>query len=114
MWACAAGETDTAIAKRMGLTGMTVCKWSKRYRELGMEVLHDQLRPGLSYLCEDDKMAAVINLALQTRPFDGNTDWSAQTLCCRDRHLKVHPAPLAADSLGVQQLGRETGAIQPG
>ena len=30
--ACGAGETNTAIAKRMGLTGMTVGKWRKRYR----------------------------------------------------------------------------------
>ena len=32
--ACGAGETNTSIAKRMGLTGMTVGKWRKRYREL--------------------------------------------------------------------------------
>ena len=31
-----AGETNTAIAKRMGLTGLTVGKWRKRYRELGV------------------------------------------------------------------------------
>ncbi len=30
----------------MGLTGMTVGKWRKRYRELGLEGLHDELRPG--------------------------------------------------------------------
>jgi putative transposase len=35
--ACAAGETNTSIAKRMGLTGMTVGKWRKRHRELGLE-----------------------------------------------------------------------------
>ena len=27
--ACAAGETNTAISKRMGLTGMTVGKWRR-------------------------------------------------------------------------------------
>ena len=37
--ACVAGETNTAIAKRMGLTGMTVGKWRKRYRGLGLEGL---------------------------------------------------------------------------
>jgi len=31
--ACGDGETNTSIAKRMGLTGMTVGKWRKRYRE---------------------------------------------------------------------------------
>lgn len=29
--ACGAGETNTAIAKRMVLSGMTVGKWRKRY-----------------------------------------------------------------------------------
>jgi len=32
--ACGAGETNTAIAMRMGLTGMIVGKWCKRYRHL--------------------------------------------------------------------------------
>ena len=31
----------------MGLTGMTVGKWRKRYRELGFEGLHDEPRPGM-------------------------------------------------------------------
>ena len=44
--ACAAGDTNTAIAKRMGLSGMTDGKWRKRYRELGLAGLHDELRPG--------------------------------------------------------------------
>ncbi len=46
MLACGAGGTTTAIAKRMGLTGVTVGKWRNRYRELGLEGLHDELRPG--------------------------------------------------------------------
>lgn len=64
--ACSAGETNTAIAKRMGLTGMTVGKWRKRYRELGLEGLHDELRPGRPRTYEDDTVAEVINRALQT------------------------------------------------
>ena len=78
--ACGAGETNTAIAKRMGLTGMTVGKWRKRYRELGLEGLHDELRPGRPRTYEDDKVAEVINRVLQTRPPDGSTRWSARPL----------------------------------
>ena len=78
--ACGAGETNTAIAKRMGVTGMTVGKWRKRYRELGLEGLHDELRPGRPRTYEDDKVAEVINRALQTKPTDGSTHWSARTL----------------------------------
>ena len=64
--ACGAGEANTSIAKRMGLTGMTVGKWRKRYRELGLEGLHDELRPGRPRTYEDDTVAEVINRALQT------------------------------------------------
>ncbi|WP_094556268.1 IS630 family transposase [Synechococcus sp. 1G10] len=78
--ACGAGETNTAIAKRMGLTGMTVGKWRKRYRELGLEGLHDELRPGRPRTYEDDTVAEVINRALQTKPADGSTQWSARSL----------------------------------
>jgi putative transposase len=66
--ACWAGETNTAIAKRMGLTGLTVGKWRKRYRELGLEGLHDELRPGRPRTYADDKVAEVINRSLQTKP----------------------------------------------
>ena len=64
--ACGAGETNTSIAKRMGLTAMTVGKWRKRYRDLGLEGLHDELRPGRPRTYEDHKVAEVINRALQT------------------------------------------------
>jgi putative transposase len=63
--ACGAGETNTSIAKRMGLTGMTVGKWRKRYRELGLEGMHDELRPGRPRTYEDDIVAEVINRALR-------------------------------------------------
>jgi putative transposase len=78
--ACGAGETNTSIANRMGLTGMTVGKWRKRYREQGLEGLHDELRPGRPRTYEDDTVAEVINRALQTRPPDGSTQWSARSL----------------------------------
>jgi putative transposase len=64
----------------MGLTGMTVGKWRKRYRELGLEGLHDELRPGRPRTCEDETVAEVINRALQTKPTDGSTHWSARSL----------------------------------
>ncbi|MEB3353624.1 MAG: helix-turn-helix domain-containing protein [Cyanobacteriota bacterium] len=78
--ACGAGETNTAIAKRMGLTGMTVGKWRKRYLEQGLEGLHDELRPGRPRTYEDEDVAEMINRALQTKPTDGSTHWSARSL----------------------------------
>jgi len=78
--ACGAGEASTTISKRMGVTGITVGKWRKRYREFGIEGLHDELRPGRPRTYEDDKVAEVINRALQTKPSDGSTQWSARSL----------------------------------
>ena len=78
--ACGAGESNTAIAKRMGMTGMTVGKWRKRCREFGIEGLRDELRPGRPRAYEDEKVAEVINRALQTKPSDGSTQWSARSL----------------------------------
>jgi putative transposase len=74
---CGAGESNTAIAKRMG---MTAGKWRNRYREFGIEGLHDEFRPGRPRTYEDEKVAEVINRALQTKPSDGSTQWSARSL----------------------------------
>ena len=51
-----------------------------RYQELGLEGMHDELRPGRPRTYEDDQVAEVINRALQTKPADGSTHWSARTL----------------------------------
>ena len=56
MLACGAGETNTAISKRMGLTGRTAGKWRKRSPEFCVEGLHDELRPGQPRTDEDDKV----------------------------------------------------------
>jgi putative transposase len=78
--ACAAGETNTAVAKTFGVRGYTDGKWRQRYLDLGIEGLHDELRPGRPRTYEDDTVAAVINRALQSKPTDGSTHWSARTL----------------------------------
>ncbi len=84
----------------MGLTGMTVGKWRKRYREQGLEGLHNELRPGRPRTYEDDTVAEVINRALQTRLPDGSTHWSPLSGCCH-WDLQDHGSPLAADLLGA-------------
>ena len=59
---------------------MTVGKWRKRYLDLGLAGLHDELNPGRPRTDEDDKVAEVINRALQSKPTDGSTHWSARSL----------------------------------
>jgi putative transposase len=38
-----------------------VGKWRQRYLDLGIEGLHDELRPGRPQTYEDDRVAEVIN-----------------------------------------------------
>jgi putative transposase len=64
----------------MGLTGMTVGKWRKRYRDLGLKGLHNELRPGRPRTDEDDMVAEVINRALRNEPTHGSTPWTACSL----------------------------------
>ena len=78
--ACAQGEANTSIARRMRLSNATVGKWRKRYRMQGIEGLHDELRSGRPRTHDDERVAEVINAALQTKPPDGSTHWSVRTM----------------------------------
>ena len=64
--ACAQGEANASIARRMRLSDATVGKWRKRYRMQGIEGLHDELRAGRPRTHDDERVAEVINTALQT------------------------------------------------
>ncbi len=59
---------------------MTVSKWRKRYRHLGLDGSHDEIRPGRPLLHGDDKVAEMINRALQSKPADGSTQWTKRNL----------------------------------
>lgn len=78
--ACSNGEANKDIAERLGVSGMTVGKWRKRYLDQGITGLHDELRPGRPRSYEDAKVAEVINFVLQTKPDDGSTHWSTRTV----------------------------------
>lgn len=77
--ASADGETNKAIAKRLKLTQMTVGKWRRRYLEAGIEGLHDELRPGRPRSLDDERVAEVINLALQGPPPNA-TQWTVRAM----------------------------------
>ena len=77
--ACADGEANIAIAKRLKLNKATVGKWRQRYRDFGIEGLHEELRPGRPRRIDDQRVAEVINRALQTTP-PGATHWSVRSM----------------------------------
>ena len=86
--ACAEGEPGNAIAARLRLNKNTVAKWRKRYVEYGLEGLHDELRAGRPRSHDDERVAEVINTALQSNRPPGPTD--ATRRVCADRRLKEH------------------------
>ena len=77
--AAAEGEPGSAIAARLRLNKNTVAKWRKRYVEQGLEGLHDELRAGRPRSHDDERVAEVINTALQSTPANG-THWTLRTL----------------------------------
>ena len=44
--ASAEGLSNTAVGRRVGASAQAVGKWRRRFLELGLEGLHDELRPG--------------------------------------------------------------------
>ena len=77
--ACAEGEPGNAIAARLRLNKNTVAKWRKRYAEYGLEGLHDELRAGRPRSHDDERVAEVINTALQSTPAAG-THWTLRAM----------------------------------
>ena len=77
--ACAEGLSNAAVAAKVGASPQAVGKWRRRFLERGVEGLHDELRPGRPRTYEDEKVAAVINRALQQRPGEA-THWSVRLM----------------------------------
>ena len=77
--ACGAGESNTAIAQRMGLTGMTVGKWRKRFIDQRLDGLHDEPRPGAERTITDDQVEQIVVKTLETTP-SGRTHWSTRSM----------------------------------
>ena len=77
--ACAERLSNTAVAVRLSVSPASVGKWRKRYRDSGLEGLHDELRSGQPRTYDDERVATVINHALQMQPPD-RTHWSTRSM----------------------------------
>jgi len=78
--AAAAGQSDVAIAEQLSVNRNTVILWRKRFCEEGLDGLWD-VAPGRGRkpLYDVDKIAAIIDATLQTKPA-GMTHWSCRTM----------------------------------
>ena len=75
--ACAAGDANQVVARKLGVTPQTVCKWRARFVAQRLDGLHDEPRPGVPRSIADAKVEAVIVATLETMP-QGTTHWSSR------------------------------------
>ena len=76
--ACAAGDSNIAVAQRFHLTKATVGKWRARFVKHRIAGLYDELRPGRPRTVDDERVAGLIRRTLQSKPKDGSTHWSVR------------------------------------
>jgi len=78
--ACARGETNTAVAERVGVSVPTVRRWRGRFAEQRLDGLLDEPRPGRPRTIDDEQVEEVIVRTLETAPPDGGTHWSTRQM----------------------------------
>jgi len=78
--ACARGETNTAVAERVGVSVPTVRRWRGRFVEQRLDGLLDESRPGRPRTIDDEQVEEVIVRTLETAPPDGGTHWSTRQM----------------------------------
>lgn len=79
---CSKGQLHGKIAVDLGVTAQMVGKWRKRFLKSRIEGLADAPRPNVDRKLGDEKVEAVVRLALQTKP-KGRTHWSTRQMAKR-------------------------------
>ena len=77
--ACAEGLSNGATAKKLHITGATVCKWRERFRVSRLEGLLDEPRPGAPRSIRDAQVEDVITKTLESMPVN-RTHWSSRLM----------------------------------
>src|SRR5215468_8312543 len=79
---CAAGKTNTQVARELRLTKQTVGKWRTRFLARRGDGLLDEPRPGVPRTVSDAQVEEVVRLTLETKPRDA-THWSTRAMAPR-------------------------------
>ena len=75
----AGGITNLGIAKRLGITRVTVTTWRNRFAAKRLGGLLDEPRPGAPRKIGDDKITEVVTTTLETMPAAA-THWSTRSM----------------------------------
>ena len=88
--AAAAGETNAAIAARLGCSPATVGKWRTRFARRRLDGLHDEPRPGKPRPISDADVERVIVKTLEQQPANA-THWVDQVAGGRPGRWRPRP-----------------------
>ncbi|MCE0768794.1 IS630 family transposase, partial [Pseudonocardia kujensis] len=77
--AAADGESNTAIAAKLGCHAVTVGKWRSRFAKAGLDGLVDEPRPGAPRTITDEQIEQVVVDTLERTPADA-THWSRASM----------------------------------
>jgi len=77
--ACNDELSSGEVAKRLRITGATVCKWRERFRVERLEGLLDEPRPGTPRSITDAQVEEVITKTLESMPVN-STHWSTRLM----------------------------------
>ena len=73
------GQSNTEVARRLGVARSTVIKWRSRFLARRLEGLVDEPRPGAPRKITDEQVEQVLVATLETTPKDA-THWSTRSL----------------------------------
>lgn len=76
---CGEGLRNGAVAKKLHITGATVCKWRERFRVNRLEGLLDEPRPGAPRSITDAQVEQVVTQTLESMP-ENSTHWSSRLM----------------------------------
>src|SRR3954447_2509309 len=93
---CEEGLSNGVVAKRLHITGVTVCKWRERFRVNRLEGLLDEPRPGAPRTISDAQVEEVVTTTLESMPRN-STHWSSRLMAEKTRK-QVFPRPRLCES----------------
>jgi putative transposase len=77
--ASAAGESNSSISARFGLSVPMVTHWRRRFVKLGIQGLYDLPKAGRPRTHSDDEVAEMLKTVLNSAP-TGSTQWSVRSV----------------------------------
>src|SRR6266487_4906437 len=83
---CTDGKPSQDVARQLGTSPQTVCKWRARFLASRLEGLEDEFRPGAPRKITDEMVERVVVKTLEEMPRDA-THWSVRSIGQGNRHV---------------------------